>query len=70
MQWTLALLAGVMVLAGCGGKRAEMMPGARLIQGGPLPIWSVCDRDRGTLIYFTEAGPVHAIPLACIDGRP
>jgi hypothetical protein len=55
-------------LGGCG-KKADMAPGARLLQSNPR-VWAVCDTSRGTLLYFTEGGPVHALPLACIDGRP
>lgn len=64
--WILALAVW---LIGCS-KKADMAPGARLIQGGPVPVWSVCDASRGTLIYFTERGIAQALPLACVDGRP
>jgi hypothetical protein len=62
------LLALVLAIGGCG-KKADMAPGARLLQSNPR-VWAVCDTSRGTLLYFTEGGPVHALPLACVDGRP
>jgi hypothetical protein len=59
-----ALVVG---LFGCG-KKADMAPGARLIQSGEVKLWAVC--DRGTKIYLTEKGIAQVIPLGCIDGNP
>jgi hypothetical protein len=60
------LILGVLTV-GCS-KKADMMPGARLIQSGDVKLWSVC--DRGTKIYLTDHGIAQVIPLGCLDGNP
>jgi hypothetical protein len=61
------LLLGALTVVGCS-KKADMMPGARLIQNGDVRLWSVC--DRGTKIYLTDKGIAQVIPLGCLDGNP
>ena len=67
MTWTHVLCIGALVagLAGCGGKKAEMAPGSRLIQSG---VWTVC--DRGNRLYLSERGLLQLIPMGCLDNQP
>ena len=66
VRWLIGLVL-VMGLFGCG-KKADMAPGARLIQSGEVKLWAVC--DRGTKIYLSEKGIAQVIPLGCLDGNP
>lgn len=68
MRRGLVLLGVALACVSCGGKKVEMAPGARLIQGGQVPVWVTC--YRGNLLFLTEKGLQQLVPLGCVTGEP